>query len=76
MKKVKRIEFFAKCSDLFNCDVYDNNDVLVKDFEGYPFEFLGHDGIKLSIDVKTGKILNWDGSEIQKYLTDKFIEQE
>ena len=41
------------------------------DFNDYPPRFIGNDGIKLSIDLETGQILNWTpptDEEIDDYL--------
>ena len=56
----KTISLSAKCSDLFNATIMLGADGY--DIEGYVPEGLGIGGgdyIELTIDLKTGKILNW-----------------
>lgn len=57
----------AKCSDLFGATLYKNNEGRIGGtlgcYEGYVPDFMpgdhGGDYVELSIDIETGKILNW-----------------
>lgn len=56
------IKMSAKCSDLFNASLIDN-DKEIGEYHGYvpkffPEEHYG-DYVRLDIDIETGKILNW-----------------
>lgn len=70
MSKYKTIEFFGKTSDLFGGSFTDENGK-EHEFDGYPPQFIGYDGVSLKIDLETGQILNWNpptDEEIDEYL--------
>jgi hypothetical protein len=58
---MKTIRICAKCSDMFSASLNDGK--TIKQYEGYvpdffPEEHYG-DYIEFTIDIETGKILNW-----------------
>lgn len=56
----KTISIYGKTSDCFGCVVKDASGKIVKKYDGYPPMFLGDgDAIEFTIDLETGKILNW-----------------
>lgn len=56
------IRITAKCSDMFSATLHDG-DKDIGEYDGYVPEFMpgdhGGDYVELSIDMGTGKILNW-----------------
>ncbi len=59
-KPKRTIKFYAKTSDRFCCDVYeDGKQVNIETYDGYPPRFLGSDGVDLEIDLDTGQVQNW-----------------
>jgi len=58
-----KISMCAKCSDLFDASLIDDNGKTIGEYEGYvPDFFPGKhygDYVELDIDIETGKILNW-----------------
>ncbi len=63
MPKIKTIEISAKCRDQFYISAHDADGATVAEGDGYvpgfmPGEHYG-DYVQLTIDVATGKILNW-----------------
>lgn len=63
MKNAKTIDISAKCSDLFDATVYDGKGKALLDYTGYvpgffPDDHYG-DYVRMKIELKTGKILNW-----------------
>ena len=62
---MKIVNIYAKCSDAFTAVLLDN-DKVVGEYTGYVPNFLPNrrvqhfgDYVELSIDVETGKIVNW-----------------
>ena len=62
---MKTLKISAKCSDLFSIVLRENGN-LVQEYEGYVPEWFPNpkeehygDYVQLTIDVETGKILNW-----------------
>jgi hypothetical protein len=60
------INITAKCSDMFSASLVGNNGVQVGEYDGYvpswfPNSKVEHYGdyVELTIDVETGKIMNW-----------------
>jgi hypothetical protein len=66
----KTISFSAKCSDLFSAQLKDETGKLIGEYEGYVPDFLGTwgDYVELTVDIESGKILNWK-KPTQKDLT-------
>jgi hypothetical protein len=65
MKTTKTIAICAKCSDMFSATLAVDNKI-VSEYDGYvpdwfpnPFVSHGGDYVNLTIDIETGKILNW-----------------
>jgi len=63
MPKIKTIEISAKCRDMFAISAHDAEGAIVAEGDGYvpgfmPGEHWG-DYIILTIEIATGKILNW-----------------
>lgn len=61
--KPATIQITAKCSDLFSARCKDENGKELGEYDGYvprwmPEEHYG-DYVELTIDIATGKILNW-----------------
>lgn len=61
--KIKTIEISAKCSDMFAVSAHASNGAIVAEGDGYvpdfmPGEHYG-DYVTLTIDVVTGRIVNW-----------------
>jgi hypothetical protein len=61
-----KIKITAKCSDMFFMDLKDDKGKQVREYEGYvpkwfPNNNIQHYGdyVELTIDLSTGKILNW-----------------
>ncbi len=62
-KKPYVLEISAKCSDLFSAQLKTNQGLVISEYSGYvpsffPDEHYG-DYVMLSIDINTGRILNW-----------------
>jgi hypothetical protein len=62
---MRTINISAKCSDLFSAQLRENNKV-IGEYDGYVPTWLpnpavnhGGDYVDLTIDVDTGKIVNW-----------------
>lgn len=61
--EVTEMHIYLKLRDEFSCQLYDSNNNMIKDYEGYvpnkivPGEF--GDYLDLRIDINTGQILNW-----------------
>jgi hypothetical protein len=62
---MRTIHITAKCSDMFSAQLRENNKVLAE-YDGYvpawfPNPTVNHGGdyVELTIDVDTGKIVNW-----------------
>lgn len=75
---VKTIRIMGKVSDNFNCDFWDKEGNLIKDYSGNVPSFMPDDNygdyIMLTIDVETGRILNWKKNikeEINNFLEDE-----
>lgn len=53
----------AKCSDLFNAEIFDKTGDTIFEYSGYVPEFFPDqhygDYVMLEIELATGKILNW-----------------
>ena len=52
----------AKCSDLFFGEITNDEDKVIKEYDGYVPEELGIGGgnyVEFEVDLKTGQILNW-----------------
>lgn len=65
----------AKCSDMFNATLTDENGKTLKEHDGYvpsmmPGEHFG-DYVEIDIDIATGQILNW--KKPTKATIDRFI---
>ena len=70
MGKYKKIRFFGKTSDMFGGSFTDENGNEY-DFNDYPPPFIGFGGVKLTIDLETGQILNWKpptNEDVDEYL--------
>lgn len=72
------MSMMVKCSDMFSCNIKDDNKYLVEDYCDYvpdfmPDEHFG-DYVYLDIDLDTGKIVNWRTDASQ--LVDEFISQQ
>lgn len=70
---MKTLKFYGKTSDCFGMHVYDKDgkQLISSDrggYDGYPPNFLGHDGIELEIDIETGQILNWNAAKAKEEL--------
>lgn len=57
------MKIVAKCSDMFSASFFDKNNACVGRYDGYVPDFMPGqhygDYIELTIDLKTGQILNW-----------------
>ena len=75
MNKPKTVHICAKCSDLCFSQVLDEGGAVIAEHDGYvpdfmPGEHYG-DYVELDIDIKTGKILNWNpGNDIQTFINE------
>jgi hypothetical protein len=62
-----KISINAKCSDLCYTVIKDNKDRIIMEHDGYVPDFMPDehygDYVILDIDLRTGKILNWDVSK-------------
>jgi hypothetical protein len=57
-----RIYISAKCSDMCDAVLYDNNGYALKYHDGYVPDIIPNsynDYVELDIELETGKILNW-----------------
>ena len=73
-KEVQLISICAKCSDCCVTQAIDSEGEVIAEKDGYVPDFMpgNQDGdyIDLSIDVQTGKILNWSVPDSAKILSD------
>lgn len=59
---IKTIKINAKCSDCCYAEIIDENGVVVGERDYYPPRLggvMGGDDVDLTIDVESGRILNW-----------------
>ena len=60
--EAKTLKVSLKVSDCFDADLFDQHGEKLKDYSGYVPDFMpggGGDYVELTIDLDTGKILNW-----------------
>ena len=76
MKKVITIEIQAKTDDRFEMVLVNDSGKVIEHFLGYPRGIFGKnsDTIKISIDAENGHILNWNVSEMNKFIQENFSE--
>jgi hypothetical protein len=63
MAKIQIVQINAKCSDLFSATAIDSDGKVAGEYTGYVPDFFPGDHcgdyVELSIDIATGRILNW-----------------
>lgn len=63
------IKINAKCSDLCQTTIVEDDGTVLLDHDGYVADFMPDehygDYIILDIDLKTGKVLNWTATKAQ-----------
>ena len=70
------IRIYAKCSDLFSLDLMKNGKQ-IDTYDGYPLDIeclCQGDEVDFEVDIKTGKILNWNPEKVKKVLENQFGE--
>ena len=70
------IRIYAKCNELFNLDLLKDGKE-IDTYEGYPLDIdclCSNSEVEFEVDVKTGKILNWDYKIIKGILEEQFGE--
>lgn len=61
-REAKVLKIHAKCSDMCNAELFDQEGKSIHENDGYVPSFMpdrGGDYIVLDIDIDTGQILNW-----------------
>lgn len=67
---MKTVQISGKVSDLCSYRVYDAEGECILKKEGYhPFGY--SDYIELTIDLDTGQIIGWDGSEVKQVIEEQ-----
>ena len=72
--EAKTLKMTVKCSDAFHCKIFDQDGDKLIDYEGYVPDFFPEkhygDYVILTIDLDTGRILNWKATseDLTKFL--------
>jgi len=56
-----KLRLYAKCSDMCSVTLINDTGTILKEHDGYVPQIVGpdSDGVDFTIDVQTGRILNW-----------------
>ena len=72
--EAKTLKMTVKCSDTFHCKIFDQDGDTLINYDGYVPDFFPEkhygDYVILTIDLDTGKILNWKATseDLTKFL--------
>ena len=72
--EAKTLKMTVKCRDAFHCKIFDQDGDKLIDYEGYVPDFFPEkhygDYVILTIDLDTGRILNWKATseDLTKFL--------